>query len=166
MKGKLFGIFQKAEKATAPLVLYSPMSGKLLRLEDVEDEVFSGGVLGDGIAVEPTEGKLFAPCDGTVEDAADTGHAVSMISDSGCEILLHIGIDTVKLSGKFFDVKIKSGQKVRKGDLLIEFDADKIREAGYKITSPIVILNSDDYGRIAKAGGAEIAAGEKILEIE
>ncbi len=151
--------------AAAPLVLFSPMNGEVLPLENVEDEVFSGGILGDGIAVEPTEGKLFAPCDGTVENVADTGHAVGITSDSGCEILLHIGIDTVKLNGKYFDIKIKEGQKVSKGDLLIEFDIEKIKEAGYKTTSPVIILNSDDY-KIIKTDISTIASNDKILEIE
>ncbi len=153
-------------KSAEPLTLYSHMNGSLLQLEDTEDPVFSDGILGDGIAIEPTEGKLFAPCDGTVENVADTGHAVNITSDSGCEILLHIGIDTVKLNGKYFDVKIKDGQKVQKGDLLVEFDIDKIKEAGYKTASPIIILNSDDYSKITKTDALKITSDNKILEIE
>ena len=153
-------------KASEPFALYAHMNGKVVPLEQVEDEVFSGGVLGDGIAVEPTDGKLFAPCDGTVENVAETGHAVSMTTEGGCEILLHIGIDTVKLNGQFFDIKAQDGQQVRKGDLLVVFDTKKIKEAGYKLTSPMIVLNTDDYGKITKTDAAEITAGEKILEVE
>ena len=168
MKGKVFGVLQRVGRSFMPAtqILYSPMNGEVLPLEKVEDEVFATGVLGDGIAVEPTEGKLFAPCSGTVENVAETGHAVSLRSDNGCEILLHIGIDTVKLNGKYFDVKIKDGQKVRKGDLLVVFDPDKIKDAGYQTTSPMTVLNSDHYRKVTKSDAAKITAGEKILEIE
>ena len=111
------------------------------------------------------EGKLYAPCDGTIEGVFDTKHAVNMTSDNGCEILLHIGIDTVKLGGQFFTAAVKDGQKVKKGDLLITFDIEGIRNAGYKVTTPMIICNSDDYGRINAAISGTVKAGENILKI-
>lgn len=156
----------KEEKTAKPILLYSHMNGTLVKIDDVEDEVFSTRVLGDGIAVEPNEGKLFAPCDATVENVADTFHAVSLSTENGCEILLHIGIDTVKLNGKYFTVKVKDGQKVQKGDLLVEFDIDKIKEEGFKTTTPIIILNTDDYSKISKVDVSDISVGDKILEIK
>lgn len=146
--------------------LYSHLSGTVVKLEDVEDEVFSAKVLGDGIAVEPSEGKLFAPCDGKVDMIFDTKHAVNLVSDSGCEILLHIGIDTVKLNGKFFEIHVSRGEQIKKGDLLITFDIDGIKNAGYKTTTPMIICNIDDYTTISAEKDGSISAGEKILEIK
>ena len=147
-------------------VLYSHLNGKVVPLEDVEDAVFSAKVLGDGIAVEPTEGKLYAPCDAKILTVFETKHAVSLVSDSGCEMILHIGIDTVKLNGKYFESHISNGQKVKKGDLLISFDTDGIKTAGYKLTTPMVICNTDKYSSIKAIAEGNISAGEKILEIK
>uniref|UniRef100_UPI0040291279 glucose PTS transporter subunit IIA n=1 Tax=Ruminococcus bicirculans (ex Wegman et al. 2014) TaxID=1160721 RepID=UPI0040291279 len=116
------------------ITLYSHMNGTAVKLEDVEDEVFSQKILGEGAAVEPSEGKLYAPCDGKIDSVFDTKHAVNMVSDDGVEILLHIGIDTVKLGGQYFEAHVSDGQEVKKGDLLISFDMDKIKAAGYKVT--------------------------------
>lgn len=146
--------------------LYSHLSGTVVKLEDVEDEVFSAKVLGDGIAVEPSEGKLFAPCNGKVDMVFDTKHAVNLVSNSGCEILLHIGIDTVKLNGEFFETYVTDGQQINKGDLLISFDIDGIKKAGYKTTTPMIICNTDDYNSISAVAKGSISAGEKILEIK
>ncbi|MDD6490485.1 MAG: glucose PTS transporter subunit IIA [Clostridia bacterium] len=148
-------------------ILCSHLSGKVVPLEEVEDAVFSAKILGDGIAVEPTnEGKLYAPCDAKVETVFDTKHAVSLVSESGCEIVLHIGIDTVKLEGKFFESHISNGQKVKKGDLLISFDMNGIKKAGYKLTTPMIICNTDNYSSIKAVADGNISAGEKILEIK
>ncbi|MGN1230882.1 MAG: glucose PTS transporter subunit IIA, partial [Anaerotignum sp.] len=149
-----------------PQVLYSHLSGTVVKLEDVEDEVFSAKVLGEGIAVEPREGKLFAPCDGEVDMVFETKHAVNLVSDAGCEILLHIGIDTVKLNGQFFEAHVKDGQKIKKGDLLITFDMDGIKNAGYKMTTPMIICNTDDYNAISVVAKGTISAGDTILEIK
>lgn len=146
--------------------LYSHLSGTIVKLEDVEDEVFSAKILGDGIAVEPSEGKLYAPCDGKVDMIFDTKHAVNLVSDSGCEILLHIGIDTVKLNGEFFETHVSDGQQIKKGDLLITFDIDGIKNAGYKTTTPMIICNTDDYNSITPIANGSISAGDKILEIK
>jgi len=146
--------------------LYAHMNGAVVLLENVEDEAFSSKVLGDGIAIEPAEGKLYAPCDGKVDMVFDTKHAINLVSKDGCEILLHIGIDTVKLSGKFFESHVSDGQEIHKGDLLISFDIEKIRNAGYKTTTPMIICNTDDYNSVEAIGTGNTTVGEKIIEIK
>ncbi|MBO5372962.1 MAG: PTS transporter subunit EIIC [Lachnospiraceae bacterium] len=146
--------------------LYSHMNGTVVLLEEVEDEAFSSKVLGEGIAIEPTEGKLYAPCDGKVEMVFETKHAVNIVSKDGCEILLHIGIDTVKLSGEFFESHVADGQEICKGDLLISFDREKIKNAGYKTTTPMVICNTEDYKAVEAVAAGNIIAGEKIIKIK
>jgi len=161
----------KADKPTVnhgmeKITLLSHLSGKTIPLEDVEDEAFSTKVLGEGIAVEPSEGKLYAPCDGRVEMVLDSKHAVNIVSDKGCEILLHIGIDTVKLNGKFFKAHVSNGQKIHKGQLLITFDIEGIQKAGFKTVTPMVICNSDDYKKITCYSSDEVKSGQKLIEIE
>ena len=146
--------------------LYAHMNGAVVLLENVEDEAFSSKVLGDGIAIEPAEGKLYAPCDGKVDMVFDTKHAINLVSKDGCEILLHIGIDTVKLSGEFFESHVSDGQEIHKGDLLISFDIEKIRNEGYKTTTPMIICNTDDYNSVEAIGTGNTTVGEKIIEIK
>lgn len=146
-------------------VLYSHLNGTVVKLEDVEDEAFSAKILGDGIAVEPTEGKLYAPCDGTAVMVFDTKHAVNILSKAGCEILLHIGIDTVKLNGQYFEAHVSDGQEIHRGDLLITFDIDKIHEAGYKTTTPMIICNTDNYSAVNVTADGSISAGDKLIEL-
>ncbi len=158
---------EKSEKKESQsITLYSHLNGNVVNLEDVEDEAFSSKVLGDGIAVEPTEGKLYAPCDGKVDMVFDTKHAINIVSSERCEILLHIGIDTVKLNGEFFEAHVSDGQEIHKGDLLITFDIDGIRNAGYKTTTPMIICNTDDYSEVSAAASGSISAGEKIINIK
>ncbi len=153
---------QKEEQAT---VLYSPLSGQIVELEEVPDQAFSSKALGDGIAVEPTEGKLYAPCDGRIETVFDAKHAVSLVSFTGCEVLLHVGIDTVKLKGKYFQTHVSDGQEVHKGDLLLSFDIDKVKKAGYQVITPVLLCNSDHDRSITAAASGTVRAGEKLLEI-
>lgn len=148
------------------ITLYSHMNGTAVKLEDVEDEVFSQKILGEGAAVEPSEGKLYAPCDGKIDSVFDTKHAVNMVSSEGVEILLHIGIDTVKLGGQYFEAHVSDGQEVKKGDLLISFDMDKIKAAGYKVTTPIIIGNTDDYVSVEPVAQNSVSAGDMILKIK
>ena len=148
------------------ITLYSHMNGTAVKLEDVEDEVFSQKILGEGAAVEPSEGKLYAPCDGKIDSVFDTKHAINMVSDDGVEILLHIGIDTVKLGGQYFEAHVSDGQEVKKGDLLISFDMDKIKAAGYKVTTPIIIGNTDDYASVEPVAQNSVSAGDMILKIK
>lgn len=159
----------KKSENTLPVVkgecLYSHLTGDIVDLSNVEDEAFASRVLGDGIAIEPTVGKLFAPCDCKIDSLFETNHAVNLISSGGCEILLHIGIDTVKLNGAYFKPHIAEGDFVKKGDLLISFEIEKIKSAGYKITTPMIICNTDDYSSIKRIAGGSVTAGDKILEL-
>ena len=148
------------------ITLYSHMNGTAVKLEDVEDDVFSQKILGEGAAVEPSEGKLYAPCDGKIDSVFDTKHAVNMVSDDGVEILLHIGIDTVKLGGQYFEAHVSDGQEVKKGDLLISFDMDKIKAAGYKVTTPLIIGNTDDYASVEPVAQNSVSAGDMILKMK
>ena len=156
---------ETAPAGSAPTVLYAHMTGKAVPLEEVGDEVFSAKVLGEGIAIEPAEGRLYAPCDGRVDMVFDTKHAVNIVSSDGCEVLLHIGIDTVKLGGKYFESHVEAGQQVRRGDLLVTFDMEKIRRAGYKLTTPMIVGNTEDYGSVKAAASGEVRAGEEAIRI-
>lgn len=163
---------QKAEKqntsnSSGTTILYAHLNGTVVPLSEVEDEAFASGILGEGIAIEPSgEGKLYAPCDAKVEGVLDTKHAVNLVTESGCEILIHIGIDTVKLGGKYFETHVTEGQNVRKGDLLVSFDIQKIHEAGYKTTTPMVVCNSDDFNELKTLATGVVRAGEKIIEVK
>ena len=154
-----------AHEEAAEIMMYSHLNGTVVDLEDVEDDVFSQKILGEGIAVEPSEGKLYAPCDGKVDSIFDTKHAVNILSADGAEVLLHIGIDTVKLGGKHFESHVSDGQEIKKGDLLITFDIEAIKSEGYKVTTPLIIGNTDDYSAIAAAAKGKISAGSEILNI-
>ena len=146
-------------------LLHAHMNGKVVSLEQVPDEAFSGKVLGDGCAIEPADGKLYAPCDGVIDTVFDTCHAVNMRSDQGAELLLHVGIDTVKLGGKYFTAHVQDGQQVKTGDLLLSFDADKIRQAGYQLTTPLIVCNSEDYGKLEPLASGVIRAGAAFLRL-
>lgn len=146
-------------------LLHAHMNGKVVPLEQVPDEAFSGKVLGDGCAIEPTDGKLYAPCDGVIDTVFDTCHAVNMRSDQGAELLLHVGIDTVKLGGKYFTAHVQDGQQVKTGDLLLSFDADQIRQAGYQLTTPLIVCNSEDYGKLEPLAYGIIRAGAAFLRL-
>ena len=147
--------------------IYSPIKGKIVKLENVLDEAFSSGAVGKGIAIEPSEdGKVFAPFDGVIETAFPTKHAIGLTSDKGVEILIHIGMDTVKLDGKYFTSHIEEGQKIKKGDLLMEFDTEKIREAKYSVITPIVITNFENYGDIEETSADYINVGDILLNIK
>lgn len=147
------------------ITLFAHMNGTVVPLENVEDDVFSQKILGDGIAVEPQEGKLFAPCDGKIDSVFDTKHAINIVSSNNTEILLHIGIDTVKLEGKYFETHVSDGQDIKKGDLLISFDMEAIKAEGFKLTTPLIICNTDDYSNITPAAQGAILAGDEIIKI-
>lgn len=146
--------------------LVSPLDGTVMPLAEVKDEVFSSGAMGQGVAVEPTNGLLRAPADGKMVMTFATGHAVGMKSNDGAEILIHIGMDTVNLQGKGFETLIQKGQEVKAGDPLVKFDIDAIKEAGYTVTTPIVITNSKEYGQVRQVAFGEVKTGDKILDLE
>ena len=136
-------------------------------MEKVEDEAFSQCILGQGVAVEPSEGYLYSPVDGVVEQVFDTKHAIGLLADDGADVLLHIGIDTVKLEGKYFTTRVAQDQRVKKGDLLISFDIDAIKKAGYKVTTPMIIANTDEYSAVKPLlDGGEVSVGTPILEVK
>lgn len=148
-----------SEEKRNSFILGAHLSGRIVPLSQVDDDAFSGGLLGDGAAIEPTEGKLYSPADGIVETLFDTCHAISIAADNGCQILLHIGIDTVKLNGRHFTAHVSEKQKVKKGDLLISFDIDAIRNSGYQTVTPLIICNSGDYSSISLESSGIILAG-------
>lgn len=125
--------------------LYAPMAGKAVPISQVPDPTFAEGMLGNGIAIEPAEGKVYAPCDATVDMMFTTGHAVSLVADCGAEILIHVGLETVSLEGKPFTVHAANGDKVKKGQLLMEVDLEAVKAAGLPTITPMVICNTDAY---------------------
>lgn len=145
------------------VVLLAPLTGPVVPLADVPDPVFSGGMFGDGIAVDPLEGRLLAPCDGVLTHLARTGHAVTLLTREGAEILLHIGIDTVELGGRGFTAKVVQGAHVRAGDVLIEFNQDEIVEKAPSLVSVIAIANSDAFDVVERAAGRVTAGVSPLL---
>lgn len=143
----------------------SPMKGNVKALAESEDEAFASGALGEGLAIEPTEGKLYAPFDGEIVTFFPTGHAIGLKSADGVELLIHVGMDTVKLNGEGFTPKAKQGDHVKKGDLLLEFDIAKIKAAGYSIVSPVIVTNTDDYTDVIPTDAASVNAGDEAIII-
>lgn len=147
------------------IVLSSPLTGAIVPLDKVEDQVFSSGALGKGIAVEPTVGELYAPADGEITTLFPTGHAVGITTTDGAEVLMHIGMDTVEMDGDGFEILAKQGDKVKQGDLLIKFDIDKIKEAGHPVVTPIVVTNSADFLDVLDMNQTEVLHGEDFLAV-
>lgn len=164
---------EKEEKKTTPQLysndfteIVSPMNGKVIALEEVEDEVFKGGSLGQGVALIPTEGELYAPIDGTIAMVFPTGHAIGIKTIDGLEILMHVGMNTVELNGKGFNAKVKPGDHIVHGNLLLEFDIEAIQEAGYSVVTPIVITNSNSYHEVLPdITGESIHVGDKLITV-
>lgn len=144
----------------------NPLSGKVLPLSKVEDAVFSSGAMGNGIAIDPTDNKVYAPFDGTVEFIAETKHAIGLKSDDGIELLIHVGMDTVKMNGKGFDVKTKVNERVKEGDLLLEFDRNEIQKEGYSLITPVVITNSNNYEQDELCIDEEALFGKSIINLK
>ena len=146
-------------------VVYSPLKGTIKKLSEAEDEAFASGALGKGAAVVPTEGKVVAPTDGTIVTLFPTNHAIAIETDSGAELLIHVGLDTVQLDGKYFYPKVKEGDKIKKGDLMLEFDIDEIKKAGYALTTPIIVTNTDEFLDVIEIDKENIEFGEKLITI-
>jgi len=145
--------------------IFSPLEGACVPLSDVNDPAFSEEMFGRGVAVRPSAGRLVAPADGVISQMFETGHAVTMTTNDAAEVLMHIGLDTVKLKGEHFNAHVKAGDVVKVGDLLIEFDIEKIKLAGYDTITPIVICNTNDYKRIDAQHGTAVAAGDMIMTL-
>ena len=156
--------------ATAPAakdtVLSACLNGTVVPLAEVKDEAFASGALGDGIAIEPAVGELVAPADGEISSTFDTHHAVGMTTVDGAELLMHIGIDTVKLGGKHFTYLVNEGDKVRKGQPLIRFDIEAIKAEGYPVTTPLIVCNTDDYAAVAAKASGTVKQGDALLELK
>jgi PTS system beta-glucosides-specific IIC component len=144
---------------------YAPMAGKAVPISEVPDPTFAEGMLGNGIAIEPAEGKVYAPCDATVDLMFATGHAVSLVADCGAEVLIHIGLETVSLEGKPFTVHAASGDKVKKGQLLIEVDLEAVKAAGLPTITPMVICNTDAYSTFNTIVGKNVTNDDVVIEL-
>ena len=145
--------------------LTSPVNGTQIPLSEVADETFASEMLGTTVAVEPADGKIVAPCDGEVSNIFETGHAVCITTESGGELLIHIGIDTVKMDGKGFTKKVSDGDKVHAGDILVEADLEEIKNAGYQTTTMMILTNTDEFGNVTKAEPAEVKTTSKVMTL-
>ena len=157
---------KKEKKQTSEQEIKSPMNGTVIPLSEVPDAVFSSEMLGKGFGVEPSEGKAYAPVDGEVTTVFDTKHAIGLMSKHGVELLIHIGMDTVKLNGKGFDVKVKTGDQVKAGDLLAEFDMDLIKGEGYPVTTAVVVTNTDDCKEIGEVRTGAATKDTEVLTVK
>lgn len=155
-----------AAPAAKDTVLSACLNGTVVPLADVKDEAFASGVLGDGIAIEPTDGELVAPADGEISSTFETHHAVGMTTADGAELLMHIGIDTVKLGGKHFTCLVNEGDKVKKGQPLIRFELEAIKAEGYPVTTPLIVCNTDDYAAVAAKASGTVKQGDALLELK
>ena len=155
-----------AAPAAKDTVLSACLNGTVVPLADVKDEAFASGVLGDGIAIEPTDGELVAPADGEISSTFETHHAVGMTTADGAELLMHIGIDTVKLGGKHFTYLVNEGDKVKKGQPLIRFELEAIKAEGYPVTTPLIVCNTDDYAAVTAKASGTVKQGDALLELK
>ena len=158
---KLFG---KTE-AINPNHVYAPVAGNVVAISEVPDPTFSEGLMGNGVAIQPTDGKICAPCNGTVDMMFDTGHAVSLVSESGIELLIHVGLETVGLNGAPFKIRVKSGDKVKKGDLLMTVDLEAVKNAGLNTITPVLVCNTDDYSTFNTTIGQAVTNADVIIEL-
>ena len=155
-----------AAPAAKDTVLSACLNGTVVPLADVKDEAFASGALGDGIAIEPIDGELVAPADGEISSTFETHHAVGMTTADGAELLMHIGIDTVKLGGKHFTYLVNEGDKVKKGQPLIRFELEAIKAEGYPVTTPLIVCNTDDYAAVAAKASGTVKQGDALLELK
>ena len=163
---------ETAEEADEPAVgaevkadvVYAPLTGKAVELKEVNDPTFAEEILGKGAAIIPAEGKVYAPVDGTVTALFETKHAIGFESTGGMEVLIHVGLDTVKLKGKYFTAHVDAGQEVKKGQLLLEFDMDAIKKEGYDVITPVIITNAYDYSDVLAVTGKELEAGKPFIK--
>ena len=171
IKAKLEDYLENAPKTPAAhaakdTVLSACLNGTVVPLADVKDEAFASGALGDGIAIEPTDGELVAPADGEISSTFEPHHAVGMTTADGAELLMHIGIDTVKLGGRHFTYLVNEGDKVKKGQPLIRFELEAIKAEGYPVTTPLIVCNTDDYAAVAAKASGTVKQGDALLELK
>ena len=155
----------KVEGSAQAETIVAPINGQVKQLADIADAAFSSGAMGKGIAIAPSEGKVYAPADGTVTAFFATGHAIGLTTDKGAEIIIHVGMDTVKLEGKGFEPKVKQGDQVKKGDLLLEFDIDYITSEGYSVDTPVIITNTPKYDDVIPTDASSAAVGDTLITL-
>lgn len=155
-----------ASPADGGQLLYAPVSGRIRALTRIEDPVFSSEVLGKGCAIEPSCGEVIAPADGIVKKIAETCHAISLLCDNGLEVLIHVGMETVELKGKGYELFVQTGDHVQKGQLLFRFDMQAIAAAGYTLTTPVIVTNSSKFARIVPLLSGRVTAGQRLLRAQ
>lgn len=160
----MFEFLKKKEEKI--IILGSPVKGNAVPIKEVSDPTFGDEILGKGIAIKPTEGKIFAPADGTIELLFDTLHAVSMTTDEGVELLVHIGLETVGLKGRNFEAHKTTGDKVKKGDLLITVDLEALKSEGFDTITPMIVCNTDNYQQVEGVTGKAVEQGEEVIRIK
>lgn len=156
----MFDFLKKKDKG---IEIGSPVKGKVVAISKVSDPTFGEEILGKGVAIQPEEGKIYAPADGTIEMLFDTKHAVSMTTTEGVELLVHIGLDTVALKGEHFTAHKGNGDAVKKGDLLISVDLEAVKAAGYDVITPVVVCNTPDYQTVEAVTGSDVNPGDTVL---
>ena len=157
-------LFAKSENKNN--CLYAPMAGQAVPVTEVPDPTFAAGMLGNGIAIVPSVGEVLAPCDATVDMMFTTGHAISLIADNGAEILIHVGLETVSLEGKPFKVHVAAGDKVQKGQLLIEVDLEAIKAAGLNTITPMLVCNSDTYTIFKTMVNSAVTNDDAVIKLD
>ena len=161
----MFGKLKEMLEGDKGEKIYAPLKGRVIPVTEVNDPTFAEEMLGKGVAIEPEGNRIVSPVDGSVAMMFETGHAVSLLSGGGAEVLIHVGLDTVKLKGQHFTVKVKTGDTVKKGDVLIEFDLAAIAAAGYDTVTPIVVTNTDDFKSVEPRTGFEANEQDEILTL-
>ena len=156
----MFDFLKKKDKG---IEIGSPVKGKAVPISKVSDPTFGEEILGKGVAIQPADGKIYAPADGTIEMLFDTKHAVSMTTTEGVELLVHIGLDTVALKGQHFTAHKENGDAVKKGDLLISVDLEAVKAAGYDVITPMVVCNTSDYQTVEAVTGSDVNPGDTVL---
>lgn len=164
-----FDFLKKTSAAPAapsfPMTLAADAKGTIVPMEQIPDEVFAQGILGKCCGIDPTEGKIFAPIDGTITQAPDSGHALGIEGNGGVEVLIHVGVDTVEMKGDGFSPKVKEGDKITKGQLLLEMDLDKIAAANHPAVVITVITNTDDFKDVELVASGSVEPGDDLLKI-
>ena len=158
-------LFSKNDEQNSMNQIFSPVAGQAVPLAAVPDITFSEGLLGSGVAIVPDDGKVCAPCNATVDMVFTTGHAVTLVADNGAEILIHVGLETVELRGKYFTIHVKNGQSVKKGQLMIEVDLDGIKAAGLNTITPVLVCNCDDFAAFCVNTGKSVSTSDVIITL-
>ena len=174
--GFFSNLFHKKEEPAAPAakpaapagdkIVCAPLEGEIRILSEIDDPVFSSEALGKGCAIEPSKGEVVAPFDGTIEQVAETSHAVGIMGDNGLEVLIHVGMDTVELKGEGYQPQVKVGDKVKKGQLLLKFDMAFISGKGYKLTTPVVVTNTDDFTSVEPIATGKVTQGQEVVLVK